>query len=105
MTDAELIQMLTVLKQSVRAVEYLDAGQADTLLTGIKDSSATWVLTEAIKWIEGMKLLIEWAVDCDFGYGNIPDEYAMYKDDIANMSYTDGLIYIAVREAERRKEK
>lgn len=34
---------------------------------------------------EALKLLIEWAVDCDFGYDNFPEEYERYKDEIEGM--------------------
>lgn len=40
--------------------------------------------------------LLEWAVECGFGYDNIP-EYEQYKNEIEGMSYTDGLLYLASR--------
>lgn len=49
--------------------------------------------------IKGLRLLIDWAVECGFGYDNIPNEYEKYKEDIKNMDYVEGLIYIATREA------
>lgn len=50
-------------------------------------------------------LLADWATDCDFGYDNIPELYEKYKDEINNLSYTDGLIYIAVKEAKKKVEE
>ena len=47
-----------------------------------------------------LRLLIDWAIECGFGYDSIPNEYEKYKNDIQNMSYTDGLIYIAMKEVE-----
>ncbi len=47
---------------------------------------------------KAFRLFVEWAVNCGFGYDNIPNEYEKYKDDIKGMRYTDGLIYIAKME-------
>lgn len=47
-----------------------------------------------------LKLLLDWAIECGFGYDSIPEEYEKYKDDIQDMSYADGLIYIAMKEVE-----
>lgn len=52
---------------------------------------------------KALRLLLEWAIECDFGYDNIPEEYEKYKDDIEGMSYTDGLIYIARMEVEHEQ--
>jgi len=49
---------------------------------------------------KALRLLLEWAIECGFGYDNIPEEYEKHKNDIADMSYTDGLIYIAIKEGE-----
>ncbi len=47
---------------------------------------------------KALRLLIQWAVECGFGYDNLPEEYEKYKDDISDMDYIDGLIYIAEME-------
>ena len=105
MTDiTELLQMLSVLKQSAHSVDYIDGGSKDTLLVDVKADSAKYVLDEAIKTIEGLKLLVEWAVDCDFGYDNIPDEYERYKDELTSFGYVDGLMYIAIQEANQNRK-
>ena len=49
---------------------------------------------------KALELLLDWAIECDFGYDNIPDEYEKYKDEIADMDYKEGLIYIAERQIE-----
>lgn len=49
---------------------------------------------------KALELLLDWAIQCDFGYDNIPEEYEKYKDEIKDMDYTEGLIYIAEREIE-----
>lgn len=50
---------------------------------------------------KALSLLADWATDCGFGYDNIPELYEKYKDEIKDLSYTDGLIYIAVKEANK----
>ena len=55
---------------------------------------------KALEEVKGLRLLVDWAVDCDFGYDNIPEEYEKYKEEISDMRYTEGLIYIAKKEAE-----
>ena len=47
---------------------------------------------------KALRLLIDWAVACGFGYDNIPEEYEKYKNSISDMEYIDGLIYIAEME-------
>lgn len=48
--------------------------------------------------LKALELLLDWAIECDFGFDNIPEEYEKYKDDIKDMGYKEGLIYIAERE-------
>ena len=50
-----------------------------------------------------LMLLLNWAVECGFGYDNFPEEYERYKDEIEDMSYFDGMIYIAEKEVERNE--
>lgn len=47
---------------------------------------------------KALRLLIDWAIECGFGYDNIPEEYEKYKEEIEGMGYTEGLIYIAEQE-------
>lgn len=49
---------------------------------------------------KALRLFIEWASECDFGYDNIPDEYEKYKDDIEDLGWTEGLMYIVLKEIE-----
>ena len=51
-----------------------------------------------------LMLLLNWAVECDFGYDNFPEEYERYKDEIEDMGYFDGMIYIAEKEVEKMEE-
>lgn len=52
---------------------------------------------------KALLLLLDWAVECGFGYDNIPEEYAMYEKNVENMGYMEGLIYIAEREVEQNE--
>ncbi len=58
---------------------------------------------EAIKTDKALDLLTEWVTDCDFGFDNIPEEYEKYKDDIEDMGYCEGLIYIVKKESEAKE--
>lgn len=52
---------------------------------------------------EALKLLIEWAEECDFGYDNFPEEYERYKDEIEDMGYIQGMIHIAKRVCQQKR--
>lgn len=47
---------------------------------------------------KALRLLLEWAIECGFGYDNLGDLYDKYKNDIESMDYSDGLIHIAKME-------
>jgi len=52
---------------------------------------------------EALKLLIEWAEECDFGYDNFPEEYERYKNEIEGMGYIEGMIHIAKRVYQQKR--
>ena len=55
---------------------------------------------------KGLELLLEWATECDLW--DIYDEYYdQYEEELktANLSYTEELIYIAMKEVEKTNEK
>lgn len=54
---------------------------------------------------KALLLLLEWAEECGFGYDNFPEEYERYKDEICDMGYLEGMIYIAEREIERLERR
>lgn len=54
---------------------------------------------------KALLLLLEWAEECGFGYDNFPEEYERYKEDVEEMGYIEGMIYIAEREIERLGER
>jgi hypothetical protein len=58
------------------------------------------LLKEQDKEIKALRLLVEWAEDCDFGFDQFHDEYERYKDEIKDMKYIDGMIHVAKRTLE-----
>lgn len=58
-----------------------------------------YVDINALEENEGLRLLVEWAVQCGFGYDNFPEEYEKYKEQVKDMDYIEGMIYIASKEA------
>ena len=58
------------------------------------------LLEEQEKEIKALRLLVEWAEECDFGFDQFPDEYERYKDEIKDMKYIDGMIHVAKRTLE-----
>lgn len=57
-------------------------------------------LIRSLEENKALRMLVEWAVECGFGYDNFPEEYEKYKDEIKDMGYIDGMIYIAMKEVE-----
>ena len=56
------------------------------------------LLKEQEQEIKGLRTLVEWAVECDFGYDNLGDWWVdRFKSEIEGMSYTEGLIHLAKR--------
>lgn len=90
MTNEEAIEILN----DFNNVE----GSAVIRMTSLRE--AIDLAVKALEEVKGLRLLIDWAVECDFGYDNIPEEYEKYKEEISDMRYTEGLIYIAKKEAE-----
>lgn len=60
---------------------------------------------ELLEENKALRLLLDWAIECDFGYDNFHDEYERYKDEIEKgANYTEGMIKIAscvIRRMER----
>ena len=67
-------------------------------------NDALALLKEQEKEIKALRLLVEWATDCDFGFDQFHDEYERYKDEIKYMKYTDGMIHVAKRTLEDHGE-
>ena len=58
------------------------------------------MLEEQNKEIKALRLLVEWAEECDFGFDQFYDEYERYKDEIEDMGYIDGMVHVAKRTLE-----
>lgn len=58
------------------------------------------LLKEQDKEIKALRLLVEWAEECDFGFDQFYDEYERYKDEIKDMKYIDGMVHVAKRTLE-----
>ena len=63
-------------------------------------TDALELLKEQEKEIKALRLLVEWAEECDFGFDQFHEEYDRYKDEIKDMRYTDGMIHVAKRTLE-----
>lgn len=85
------------------AIKNLKTVQKLVVSTNSEDLDHYYSLEKGIKAIQenpALKLLIEWAIQSGFGYDSIPEEYEKYKGEIKDMDYTEGLIYIAMKEVE-----
>lgn len=63
-------------------------------------TDAIALLKEQDKEIKALRLLVEWAEECDFGFDQFHDEYERYKDEIKDMGYIEGMIHVAKRTLE-----
>ena len=53
-------------------------------------------LAEWLKELKALRLLLDWAIECDFGLDSFPEEYAKYKHTLTDdMTYKDMMIQIA----------
>ena len=53
-------------------------------------------LAEWLEELKALRLLLDWAIECDFGLDSFPEEYAKYKHTLADdMTYKDMMVQIA----------
>ena len=46
--------------------------------------------------LKALRLLLDWAIECDFGLDSFPEEYEKYKHTLTeDMTYKDMIIQIA----------
>lgn len=69
----------------------------------LNNLECSYYLEDRADVMDALRLLLDWAIECDFGYDSIPDEYEIYKDKIKDMGYAEGLIYIATEEAKKNR--
>ena len=67
-------------------------------------------LAEWLEELKALRLLLDWAIECDFGLDSFPEEYATYKHTLTDdMTYKDMMIQIAkcvvAEEIKERTEK
>ena len=52
-------------------------------------------LAEWLEELKALRLLLDWAIECDFGLDSFPEEYAKYKHTLTDdMTYKDMVIQI-----------
>ena len=76
----------------------------DSYCEAVMHNDVLNLLKEQDKEIKALRLLVEWAEECDFGFDQFPDEYERYKDEIKDMKYIDGMIHVAKRTLEDHGE-
>lgn len=54
---------------------------------------------------KALRLLLDWAIECGFGYDSFPEEYERYKEEITDMGYTEGMIHIAKKVLEEQNNE
>ena len=53
-------------------------------------------LSEWMEELKALRLLLDWAIECDFGLDSFPEEYEKYKHTLTeDMTYKDMIIQIA----------
>jgi len=53
------------------------------------------VIEELQEENKALRLLLDWAVECDFGYDQFFVEYQKYKHETEGLGYTEGMIKVA----------
>lgn len=78
------------------------AGSADGYAAG-KEAGKEEGRKEAKDDNAALHLLVDWAIQCNFGYDNFPEEYEEYKDELESqqLGYKEGMIYIADKVVKR----
>ena len=91
-------------EDAIKVLSVMHLGYSDRVRnaceTAIKGLTKLDSLEEENK---ALRLLLEWATECDFGYDNFPEEYEKYKEEIEGMDYREGMIYIAKQETKNRE--
>ena len=99
-----MIDREKVIKELAECIEHIRKNKFDKIpcwgncQSAMMDALA--LLKEQEKEIKALRLLVEWAEECDFGFDQFPDEYERYKDEITDMKYIEGMIHVAKRTLE-----
>ena len=100
-------KVTTVLKVVVTGEFYDDDATEETLRYAVEQDLEdagfdvdVAMLKDQYKEIKALRLLVEWAEECGFGFDQFQEEYERYKDEIKDMKYIDGMIHVAKRTLE-----
>lgn len=86
MTNEEAIERIKVIRWEHATNKCPDREALDIAIKALEENTA-------------LNLLVDWAIQCDFGFDNFPEEYEKYKEDIKELGYKEGMVYIAKKEA------
>ena len=81
--------------------------ECDKFSACLKCSKEHEQLAEWLEELKALRLLLDWAIECDFGLDSFPGAYEKYKHTLTDdMTYKDMIIQIAkCVVAERLKER
>ena len=70
-----------------------ECNRADLDLSYAEDNEQ---LAEWLEELKALRLLLDWAIECNFGLDSFPEEYEKYKHTLTDdMTYKDMIIQIA----------
>ena len=70
--------------------------ECDNFSACLKCSKEYEQLAEWLEELKALRLLLDWAIECDFGLDSFPEEYAKYKHTLTDdMTYKDMMMQIA----------
>ena len=96
------------LDEAIEQFKYdAECNRADLDLSYAEDNEQ---VAEWLEELKALRLLLDWAIECDFGLDSFPEEYEKYKHTLTDdMTYKDMIIQIAkcvvAEEIKERTEK
>ena len=92
------------------ACDYNISGCDTCNISSCEDRDIVIQLAEWLEELKALRLLLDWAIECDFGLDSFPEEYEKYKHKLTeDMTYKDMIIQIAkcvvAEEIKERTEK
>ena len=63
------------------------------------------LINEQQDLINGLDLLLDWAIETGFGFDQIPEQYEKYKENIKDMSNKTALTFIGIQEAIKERNQ
>ena len=78
------------------ACDYNISGCDTCNISSCEDIDIVIQLAEWLEELKALRLLLDWAIECDFGLDSFPEEYEKYKHTLTeDMTYKDMIIQIA----------